>query len=223
MMKRIVHIVLLLMLYLLFCGKSCSDEGSLLHEQEEEVKAEKDRIRNEFGVSYLTDESRYASEIAAVQKLRDLPDLVSVFADTSLDQDFRLQAGDMIRSSFISGTSLLSFDPFVAEREIMPTVDEMLGSAPADTLIRAKVSFDSIHVVMPLQRTAEGRYSGSLGCRQFVVAQASGDTLRKDPYVEVGVVVIRGPKVFGRDTLQVWNIFLGDMRPGVQPSFLPEP
>ena len=88
-MKRLFNILILCSVYLMFCSKSCTDENVRTSWDEDQVIAVKDSIRGEFEADFLDEEARYTAEMNAVSKLKDLADYVNIYADKSLDSNFR--------------------------------------------------------------------------------------------------------------------------------------
>ena len=74
-----------------------------------------------------------------------------------------------------------------------------------------RVFFDSIRVAEPLQRSGTAEYLGALGCLQATAGHAPGDTLTGRRDIRIEVHAVRIPKVFGSDTLRVWEVWLGNM------------
>ena len=211
-MRNIINILLLLAAYILLCGKSCQDEGNVLLTQEEAVEAEREDISREFQVPYLSEESRYEREQAAIRKLADLQDFLAVFADTTLDTVFRSKAGEMIRDMFVSDTVGLSFVPHGGASG-STRLKEFLKASSLSGYYSSKTTFDSVFIARPLQRTATESYGGLLGCRQQVILLSPADTLSETRDITVEIFAIRKAKTFGPDTLHVWEVFFGDMRP----------
>ena len=101
MMKRYMIILGLLFAFILFSAKRCDDDGEENRRLEEaEMKEVIDSVRNEFKADYLREESLFAYEQKAKQKLRDFADYMNIAHDSSLDSAFRTQAEIMTYDLF---------------------------------------------------------------------------------------------------------------------------
>jgi hypothetical protein len=203
----------ILFLYILLCSKSCSDDKEQANRQEEEVMAARDSIRSEFEAGYLSEEARYASEVKAIQNLKDLADYLEIYADVSLDSLFRQKAGDMIRNMFISEDTRLSFGHIKNKKMKTVSLEEFLDKGFGDKLISAEVIFDSINVAEPLQKLGEEAYSGKLAAYQTIYLCTATDTifLPSCP-LTIEILSSKKAKKVGNDTLMVWILSFGDMR-----------
>jgi hypothetical protein len=198
--------------YLLLCGESCQEDGSSTLARERELKAEKEFIRDEFESDWLDEASRHAHEQAAIQKLGDLADYMNVFADPSLDPAFREKAGEMILKLFVSDKATLINVPGDAGRKREITVRKMLEKGRKDKLLFSEVRFDSVLVVQALHKSGDGSYRGYLACTGHTTIYTGEDTLQAAQPVLIEVHVNQAEKVFGPDTLNVWEVLLGDLR-----------
>jgi hypothetical protein len=211
-MKRLLNILFILCLYLILCSKSCSDDTGQVLKQEEEVAAAKDSIRSEFEAGYLSEEARFASEMKAIQELKDLSDYIMIYSDASLDPIFRENAAKMIRNIFISENTRLSFGIVKKNKVKSLTLNEFLQKGFGDNISGAEVIFDSIKVVEPLQKSGDETYSGRLSAYQTVIFKFSADSIRSSSKtVIIDFISSKQTKIIGQDTLKVWNVRLGEM------------
>lgn len=211
-MKQVIKISAILFIYLLLCGKSCVEEGDSALLEEKAVRTEMESIRNEVEVAWLSEESKYVSEVGAAQKLTDLADYLELYTDPSLDSTFRVKAGEMIRELFISGEVALTLPMLLAGRTETITLQELMDQGRMKDLLHAEIDYDSIMVLDPLQKSGQENYLGRLSCTQKTRVNGPADTLWERSAITVDVVVSRNAKVFGQDTLRVWDVFLGDMK-----------
>lgn len=211
-MKKTIYIGILFLVYLLLCGKSCVDESNTALIREKEVETEKESIRYAFETDWLNEEARYAQEMAAIQKMSDLADYMHVYTDNSIDSVFRIKAGEMIRDIFVSDEVLVSFDPREFGLNKKVNLRKFLDKGFDQEVVITKIGFDSIRVLAELQKTSKGTYEGKLACDQYSTYGSNSDTLNERHPVQVEIIVIQREKVFGPDTLKVWETFLGDMK-----------
>jgi hypothetical protein len=211
-MKKGVKIVVLTLVYLLLCGKSCQDDREIFLRQENEVAAAKVDIRNEFEADYLDEEARFAAEVKATQKLLDFADYFSIYSDISIDSTFREKAGEMIQDIFISDDILISFPPLEMKNVPLLTLDKLLKRHWSKEILSFDISYDSLKIIDPLHRTGHEKYTSRLMGYQNIISYTSTDTLSTDFIpVKVDIFATRQEKRFGQDTLKVWVVNLGNI------------
>lgn len=211
-MERRLKILFLALVYIMLSGKSCVDDSSHLAWQEKQAEMAIDSIRLEFGAGYLSEEARFAAEKSAITKLKDLEGYLEIFSDISLDTLFREKAGEMIRHMFVSGDNKLSFGPVKKNKMQSVTLGEFMEEGLGDDIFQTEVSFDSIRVQEPLQKSSEEAYSGKLAAFQTVIIHFSADSFISIAIpVTVDFISSKQVKIIGQDTLKVWEVKLGDL------------
>lgn len=213
-MKRLFNILIIIVVYMIFCGKSCEDDSKRINRQSHRASLAKDSIRHDFETDLLTEEARYASGVNAMQKLNDLADYMEIYADRSLEPAFREKAGEMIKKMFRSPDNHLFLGPVRKEKMAQITLEEFLKKGFGDDYIRVKINFDSVKVIEPLVISGERNYSGKMSAYQSVIGFTVTDSL----LIPVRPVIIdffstSQAKLFGRDTLIVRVVSLGDFYP----------
>jgi len=178
----------LLVLYLLLSSKSCN-ENEQSSAQRDKARAEqaRDSITSVFESEKLGQPELRAFEVTARLKLNDLSDFLKILSDSSSSQAFKQKAGEMALSLFIPGKTVPS------------------GFSGA--------VFDSIRVSRPLERLNDSTYSGQLS----IMISHPGSTARSrtssSAYCRtVDIFALKQEKVFGNNTIRVWNVLLGDIR-----------
>lgn len=169
-------------------SKQCvedDDSQAEVDTQMEEISA----VKSAFESDYLKSESLYAFEEKAKQKLRDYSDYLNIANDASLDTTFRLQASSMIPLLFYQNK------------------EPLIANAPG-----TMVKIDSIYMIEPLSKASESVYSGMLGFSLEILETESEDTIRTGPqHWSVEMIATKTRTSFGKDTLNVWKVFLGKM------------
>lgn len=211
-MKRALKITALALVYLFLCGKSCQDDQEITLRQEEEVAAIKDSLRSEFETEYLSEESRFALEASAIQKIKDLADYLTIFLDPAMDSLFRQQAAGMITGMFHSMDAELSIGFPPTDNETSGKVRDIFGEMGWHGWQSIAIEFDSLTVPDHLQRSGTGSYHGKIRGHQKLTFKPVFDSVSSfhDP-VTIHISASQEEKIFGPDTLRVWSIFLGDM------------
>jgi len=210
-MKKLLNIVMIILIYLIFCGKSCEDDSAPAPSQQKQVELARDTIQREFEADYLSEEARHAAEINAMQKLHDLADYVEVFSDQSLDSAFREKAGEMIGEMFISEIVRLSFGQMKNNKMKSVSLGEFLKTGFGDDIRKTKVIFDTIRVLEPLQKSDGSTYSGKLAASQTIVLYPSADSIiSSSKPITIHFISSKQNKIIGTDTLKVWKVSLGN-------------
>lgn len=187
-MRKFFRILPLVILYLLLSAKSCdnNEQDSRLMERSDAAKA-RDSITSVFGTGDLDQASLRAFEITAKLKLNDLADYLKIINDSTADKSFKDKAHEMATLLFLPGKHVPAYKPGVV--------------------------FDSVMVKDPLQRKCDTLYSGQLN---FTLRFAGSDAKeKKNTLVQtktIDIFTVKREKIFGRDTVKVWNVLLGDIR-----------
>ena len=211
-MKRIFKISIIVLVYLVLCGKSCVSDQDIKLQQQKEATAMMDNIRDEFGMENLNEDSQFAMEIAAVQKLNDFADYLMIYSNSSLDSAFRIRAAGLITDLFVSRQSAISFGFRDIEKEGRWTLATLLDDSWGDEVDSVYVRYDSIRFMNHLNQSDALSYKALMNCSQSVVAYSSTNTyIISDEQIEVNILVSRREKSFGSDTLTIWVVQLGDM------------
>jgi len=213
-MRKFLFIFGAILAYLLLCSKSCgSDEKDDAARQETELTKTKVTIKNEFESDDLSKKSLKAFEVKAKQKLVDFSDYLGIYSDKMLDESFKSQARQMILDMFISDSvrinNLLLNEP---EEKNIP-ISEFLNSDFGSGYNSLAFTFDSIEVARPLRRIDDLNYQGSLSFSRRLKACSASDTVFIGPVrLDADIFASKVYKPFGKDTLQVWGVFLGEIR-----------
>ena len=183
-MKRFVIIISSFIAFLVLCSKSCeTPEDQNTGKEDAELKATLDSINSAFS------------------------------ADQILDESFRDQARQMLIDLFISDsiTIFLNIIDEMFEKPI--SISDFLQNGTGSAGKISKFIFDSIALSEPLHRTNELNYSGILKFILTIEKSSSANSgLTLTVNKEVDIVATKVRKQFGSDTLQIWQVYLGDIR-----------
>lgn len=212
-MKRILKISIVLIAYLLLCGRSCDNGEGMRNWQEQQVRIVKDSLRDQFEVDDLPEASRVAAEASAIQKLNEFADYFKILSDPNSDSVFRAQAALMARKLFISIEDSLTCGNVFDSKSDYVTVAQLIEKALANEARSVENTYDSIRISEALQKVREMAYAGRLSARQTVRIHEPGDVLFSQSWtISVDIEALKKQKIFGKDTVEVWVVFLGDMR-----------
>jgi len=211
MSKYLKITVIILSLFTTY-APSCGDEQANAIREEAILSTTKNEIRSEFETDYLTETSLFAYETTAKQKLSDLAEYLQIMTDTSLDMSFRVKSGDMIKNTFLSENEILQ----CVEQDEEPVKELkiclLIKKGLENKLPHQTYTFDSIGIYKPLHRIDNTTYSGVLRFSQNFTDAASPEQIINSLRRNADFWVIKKDKVFGTDTLKIWNVRLGDIR-----------
>ncbi len=207
-MIKILKISFLLIALSFLCAPSCNDEQEAINREEEILNSARNDIKKEFESDYLNEAALFAHEAAAIQKLIDFSDYIKVLADTSLGLSFREKAGEMIESTFRSKDVLV----YLSQEKIKPvngkSVQLLIAQGLENKPVIPPFHFDSIKVHEPLQRIGNSIYEGKITCIQSFTHSSPAEKVTRT----IEIFVSKKDKLFGSDTLKVWQSSLGEIR-----------
>ncbi len=213
-MKRYIIITCSVLAFLLFCSKSCeTPENENAVREENAFKGTLDSINKAFEADYLSEQTLRAFEVKAKQKLVDFADYLQIYTGKSLDESFKDHARQMIRDLFISDSVHIKIRLSKEEKEMNVTISEFLRIVPASGSDAIGVIIDSIEISKPLHRIDDVRYAGSLKFSQrFKGSSSTNNSITVSLIKQVDIIATKIRKQFGSDTLQIWQVYLGDIR-----------
>ena len=213
-MRRFFKISALILVYFLCTAKSCNDrEQDELIQEQSIITATKDSLASVFTSDSLPLNSLRAFETTARLKLSDLSDFVRILADSTTDSLFKAKTCEMIRRQFIPGDVRFHISHDGCQKAKEMSLEQFLSTWRNISDQHGKLVFDSIRVLKSLQRTDDSSYSGQLCFKGHCCCPASvNEKVLNDRISTVDFFVIKQRKVFGRDTINVWEALLGDIK-----------
>lgn len=211
-MNTVYKISAIILIVLVVSAPSCVDEKEIAMLEEVSMNAEKDEIRMEFEKEYLTETELYAFEITAKQKLSDFADYFNIMTDTSLDLSFRGKAGEMIKNTFQSDNSNLELFGLDKDQVKGLEVGVLIKKGMKNKLPHLNFSFDSMVINKPLHRINNTTYSGILSFSQNFSNPSTPEQTIKSIKRNIDFYVVKENKLFGTDSLNIWNVRLGEIR-----------
>ena len=187
-MRKIFNLLTLILVYFIVSAKSCDNNEQFTRQSEQKQALQaRDSITSAFEKDTLSETSLRAFEVTAQLKLNDLADYIKILNDSSADKAFKEKAGEMAAALIIPGKKVPGF--------------------------LSGVIVDSVRVSRALQRMNDSMYSGQLS---FTIQPSHSFKSKRDiPKVKTKIVdifTLKQEKVFGKDTIRVWNVLLGDIR-----------
>lgn len=210
-MIKVYKIVTIIFVLIVICAPSCGDEQAA-NREEAILNDTKTSIRTEFEFDYLTEASLFAFEKTAKQKLSDFADYLQIMTDSSLDISFRVKAGEMIKTTFQSEETNLHLVPNYGEPGQEVNIGTLINKGLENKLSLTTFTFSSIRVLESLHRTGSATYSGILLFSQNYTKPSHPEQMSKSVDREVDFYVMKQDKIFGTDTLNIWNVKLGEIR-----------
>jgi len=212
-MMKYIRIFGFILLYFLCTGKSCDEKSQEAAQKEEQsLQQAIDSVKTEFQADYLPGSSLKAFEENARQKLVSFTDYFRILNDLNLDSSFREQAAGMIRELFYPGKVRLDLSLPGKPALNKIDLDELLKGKALREYNRSELIIDSIRVTDPLHRTGASEYRGILEFTQGFSGISAKDTVIARPQArKMDIIAIKVKRPFGKDTLLIWKILLGDI------------
>lgn len=207
-MIKILKISFLLIALSFLCAPSCNDEQEAINREEEILNSARNDIKKEFESDYLDEAALFAHEAAAIQKLIDFSDYIKVLADTSLGLSFREKAGEMIANSFQSKNILIRLNQDKESPQNEISIQLLISTGLENKLFIPSFHFDSIRVQEALKRMGNSTYEGKITCIQSFTHSYPAEKVTRT----IEIFVSKKDKLFGSDTLKVWQSSLGEIR-----------
>ena len=206
-MRQFFKILSFLMLLFLLTAEDCAD-GSTEITREEKLSGMFQNIENDFVNEELSFETLYAFEKRAIQKLNDLADYLNIYADTSLSEEFRLQAREMILGSFNSEMDLQAY--FKSLGFIEDTENGILYFSKEKKSFITEIN--AINTKVFFHKKTLSSYTGTLQFFQKVLRITSTDTVVANTFnLDLEIVVLKNKKEFGDNVQDVWEVNLGEI------------
>jgi len=212
-MRKFIYIFCALLAYLVFSSRSCVPEAHREAMKKAQIKKEKQEIRDQFGSDRLSEETLIAFEEKARQKLIDLSDYLNIYFDDSMDDTFRNQAQQMIKTLFIDDNTQINSLLTDKDGKRSYKLDKFFKKDPGSGADSIRFIIDSIEVSEHFHRSDEYLYDGKLTFHRYLEFQTATDTFSIDStMMEADIILSKSNKIFGIDTLMVWGVHLGDIR-----------
>lgn len=202
-MKEYFKILSFLGLLFLLTAEDCGN-GRAPMSVEEKSTGLYQNLENEFLIEELTPKELVAFEKIAIQKLSDLADYLSIYADSSLSPEFRIQAGNMIREIFYSEEDLQNYLNTFSYVE--DTSKHLLFSKSEGV----KTSVDSIQITESIVNKGNSKYEGSIRFSQAIHFERSIQPEIHFYNQRMKIIVVKTEKYFGEKALRVWTVYLGE-------------
>jgi len=211
-MTKYLKIAILVLVLFVIYAPSCVDEQAEAMREEAIITEARNDIRTVFETEVLSESSLSAFESTAEQKLADFVDYLHILVDTSLDISFRVNAGEMIKNTFLSDKVNLQLALQKDDTNEELNVYDLIKNGLENKLSPSNYSINLIVVREPFQRTEKTIYAGSLKFTQIFNNPSqtgkSPETLERI----ADIYLIKEHKLFGTDTLNIWSVKLGDIR-----------
>lgn len=184
-MSRKIKISALILLYFLACAKSCDNqEQNTAARENARVKAVTDSLRAAFGADTLEPAALRSFEVSAKMKFSDYCDYLRILSDSNTAVPFREKAREMIGRLFLNGIApdMSMFEP------------------------------DSVRVIEPLEYVSDSLYEGVISFWEKPGQLQNGKQGNDHSKGMMTIFLVKREKVFGNDTLNVWGVYLGEMK-----------
>lgn len=209
-MSRWLYIISFLMIVLICTADGCSENPKATAQRETLLTSDLiDSIKKTFTPDTLSQAALNSYEISAIQRLRDLSDYLDTSSDTTLDLRVRNQAYEMIRDLFRPGEHYYRYLSSICPCQVNEQTD-FLNPAISPGGLTCRLRPSHIMLSEKLQRVNNNIYVGELSFSQVITnsgrEKSEADMVRT---FTIEIFLIRNPKSFGSQVLNVWDIYLG--------------
>jgi hypothetical protein len=210
-MKWISNILILILIWFISGGRSCTEDGNQLQTEEKLFSTSRDSIINAFEVGSPDDQLLRAYETIAIQKLIDLTDYLRIASDSSMDSLFRNQAVVMARKLFIAGKA----DAGNWYKAYAGTNPGIMGQPSGKSLsngMTCTVDPDQIIIKTPLYWKNDSTFAGNLSfCQKFIPSADSNLQESFSRPILIDIYALKVVKSFGKERIRIWEVYLGDL------------
>jgi len=212
-MRRFIYIFCALLAYLVFSSRSCVPEVDMAEREKALITEEREQIKDKFESDYLSGQALLGFEQKATDKLVDLEDFMRIIHNKSMDDTFRNQAQQMIKTLFIDDNTQINSLLTDKDGKRSYKLDKFFKKDPGSGADSIRFIIDSIEVSEHFHRSDEYLYDGKLTFHRYLEFQTATDTFSIDStMMEADIILSKSNKIFGIDTLMVWGVHLGDIR-----------
>ena len=206
-MRQLFKILSFIILLFLLTAETCGD-GRVEITKEERLSGMFQNIEDDFVSDELTFETLNAFEKRAIQKLNDLADYLNIYADTSLSEEFRLQAREMILGSFNSEMDLQTYFKSLDFHE--DTVNRILYHSEGVGSFITEIN--SIYTTDFFHKKTFSSYTGKLQFSQKIFRVILTDTVLTNIFnLHLEIIALKSEKEFGNISQDVWEVNLGEI------------
>lgn len=184
---------------------SCSPSSNNNNEQNENNNSLKETTNLEE--DSLTAANIKVFEQRSIQKLQDLKDYFEIISDPHIDTIFINQATEMAKALFSSKDKSIEFPIFESQENQIQKVDSFFSSLKNSTNGKLSLEIRNISVLNNIEQLGDSEYGGSIKFRLFISNKQK--TYKID--MQCNIIVKRVQKTFGKESKQVWEVFLGDI------------
>jgi hypothetical protein len=148
-----------------------------------------------------------AFEQRAIQKLQDLKDYIEILSDPQIDTVFKNQASEMAGDLFSSKDNNIAF-PLIENSDIEPLkIDSFFITLKNSAYGKLTLEIHNTSVINKIEKLGNSEYNGAIQFRLFVLTGQK--TYKMD--MRCKIIVKKVKKEFGKESKQVWEVFLGDI------------
>lgn len=212
-MKRTINILILIIIYLVCCARSCTDDGNTQELREEKLLTSSiDSVKKAFEVFSPGDQLLRTYERTAKQKLNDFADYLKIASDSSIDKTFRQQAAKMAGKLFISrGVEISNWNKVHAGTDLK-TIEQLLGKSVSHG-ISYWIKPCQIKVNKSFTMKNDTTYTGSLSFYQQLISYDNQSTPENiTGMLVIDIYAIKRVKSFGKENFSIWEVYLGDIK-----------
>ncbi|MCP4438074.1 MAG: hypothetical protein GY810_03950 [Aureispira sp.] len=169
-------------------------------------------VKRDFENTRLQQKNLDAFECRAKQKVKDFVDYVNLLANEEYGKELRTHAAGLTKALFVNERIVIKSHWFSGKKMKEHSLTAFIRALQDLDGTTLTVSVVDIKTAVPLTRTGEG-YVGRLVAKQTLELKKNDKVQGVSPYkeLEVGIVLKRIKKKFGKQEQEIWELFLGDV------------
>jgi hypothetical protein len=211
-MSWIKYILIFIAIYLICSARTCTeDEEAAAKREEQDIIKLIECVETVFTSDTLSDDLLRGYEINAINKLNDFGDYLKIVSDTTLELKFRQHAAELTRNLFIPGEIELNNWSKAYPAPALNTLEFLLEYSLSEGISCWLMPLQ-INVSTPFILKNDSTFSGALNFKQDCISlnkrEISGSVSGK---LIIDIYLIKQPKQFGDEKLNVWKVYLGDI------------
>jgi len=195
-MNKFLKILSALILLFILGAPSCENEEDTNRREYKRLEREIRQIYSDLESIDFTDSVLLIYQTSAQEKLMDMVDYYQILSDTSMDSSIRIKAAELLLHQFKS------------RDDQEQSIDLLLQNLKNNDHPLTSSTFDSIQLKQALQKKNE-YYQGRFSFQQKWEESPYEYNIA---YRNIDFYLLKEEKIFGTDTLNIWDIRFGDIQ-----------
>lgn len=208
-MKKGIQLLVLGVLYLLLCSKSCNSREEELRTNElavvQETRDSLLRVNDSLAPGKV-DDGMFANQ--AKMYLQDFISYLNIVTEEHNPLDFRKKAAQLGATLFLDTSRYMIFRNPVKSSEIRISMNTLTGNFREIPSGTGFILPDSVYPLKPLIRISDTLFSGTMGFSENPKIEHESPLFRLSGK-EFRYYAVKREKTFGKEKIMAWTVLLG--------------